>query len=183
MKKRLPKYLKADDLHRLLAAPGRKKTRDRLILRLMACCGLRVSEVSNLRLDDINFDSGTLFVRDSKSGDRMVPIDATTMDLIEFYAAGAREGALILSNRGRNISVRQIQYLVEKYGKEAGVAPELRHPHALRHTFAVYSLQAGRSIRSVQKMLGHSSLTTTQIYLDITDDTIKDDCRQNPLPY
>ena len=182
MPKKLPKYLKTEELQKLLNAPPRERMRDRLILRLLAHCGLRVSELCNLDILDIDFNEEILMVRGGKGGkDRAVPIDVITLDLLDLYI-GDIKGKVIKSNKGGSLSQRQIQTLVKNYTKKAGLRNDVT-PHTLRHSFAVHSLNSGRSIRTVQKILGHSSLTTTQIYLDITSADVKDDCKRNPLPY
>ncbi len=182
MGRKLPKYLKEDEVRRLLNAPPRKKTRDRLILRILYRCGLRVSELTSLKIEDIDFDEQVLTVRGGKGDkDRIVPVDADTLDLIEFYKAGAEEGYLILSQRGDQLSSRQIERIVKKYADEADIKKNV-YPHMLRHSFAVHCLKSGMNLRSVQKMLGHSSLTTTQIYLDLTGEDIKKDYEDHPLP-
>lgn len=182
MGRKLPKYLREDEVRKLLSAPDRKKTRDRLILRILYRCGLRVSELTNLKIQDIDFDEGMITVRGGKGDkDRVVPVDADTLDMIEFYMAGAEEGTLILSERGEPLSTRQIERIVKKYAKKANIKKNV-YPHMLRHSFAVHCLKAGMNLRSVQKMLGHSSLTTTQIYLDLTGEDIKQDYEEHPLP-
>ncbi len=182
MGRKLPKYLQEDEIRKLLNAPPRKKTRDRLILRILYRCGLRVSELTSLQIEDIDFDEEMITVRGGKGDkDRIVPVDADTLDLIEFYKAGAEEGTLILSQRGEALSTRQVERLVKKYAKKADLKKDV-HPHMLRHSFAVHCLKAGMNLRTVQKMLGHSSLTTTQIYLDLTGEDIKEDYEEHPLP-
>ncbi len=182
MPKKLPKYLREDEVRKLLNSPPREKIRDRLMLRMLYKCGLRVSELTKLRIQDIDFTESMIAIRSGKGGkDRMVPIDADTLDMIEFYKNGAEEGVLILSERGESISTRQVERLVKDYARDAGITKNV-YPHMLRHTFAVHCLKAGMNLRSVQKMLGHSSLTTTQIYLDITGEDVKRDYNEHPLP-
>lgn len=182
MPNKLPKYLREDEIRKLLNSPTREKIRDRLILRILYKCGLRVSELTKLRIQDIDFTECLITVRGGKGGkDRVVPIDPDTLTLIEFYKEGAEEGVLILSERGTPISTRQVERLVKDYARKSGIKKNV-YPHMLRHTFAVHCLKAGMNLRSVQKMLGHSSLTTTQIYLDITGEDVKRDYEEHPLP-
>ena len=182
MPKKLPKYLRLREVTKLLNAPDRTNLRDRLILRVLYRCGLRVSELCSLRIEDIDFEEGTLMVRGGKGGkDRMVPVDDQTLDMIEHYIGDDTHGILFMSARGGPLSTRQIERLVRDYGRKAGINQDV-HPHMLRHTFAVQCLKAGMNLRTVQKMLGHSSLTTTQIYLDVTGEDIKEDYRNHPLP-
>ncbi len=182
MGRKLPKYLKEKEVRKLLKAPEREKIRDRLILRILYRCGLRVSELTSLKIEDIDFDENMITVRGGKGDkDRVVPIDHETLDLIQLYKKDAEKGILILSQRGQGLSTRQIERIVKKYAKKAGIDKNV-YPHMLRHSFAVHSLKAGMNLRSVQKMLGHSSLTTTQIYLDLTGEDIKKDYEEHPLP-
>ncbi len=182
MSKKLPKYLKEREVRKLLSSPSREKLRDRLILRMLYRCGLRVSELCDLRIENIYFADCALMVRGGKGGnDRLVPMDHQTLDMVEYFVDDETKGYLFLSERNQKLSTRQIERLVEKYGKEAGI-PQHVHPHMLRHSFAVHCLKSGMNLRSVQKMLGHSSLTTTQIYLDITGDDVKQDYYEHPLP-
>jgi len=180
--KTLPKYLKEREVRKLLECPSREKLRDRLILRILYRCGLRVSELTNLKIEDIDFTDSTLTVRGGKGGkDRLIPVDHQTLDMIEYFIEDATSGFLILSERNERLSSRQIERLVEDYGKQAGIEQRV-HPHMLRHSFAVHCLKSGMNLRTVQKMLGHSSLTTTQIYLDITGEDVKADYFEHPLP-
>ncbi|MFP4000686.1 MAG: site-specific tyrosine recombinase/integron integrase [Thermoplasmata archaeon] len=182
MGKKLPKYLKEDEVRKLLNSPERKNVRDRLILRILYRCGLRVSEVTSLKIQDINFDEGMITVRGGKGDkDRIVPIDDDTLDLIQLYKGDKDKGVLILSQRGKALSNRQVERIVKKYAKRAGLKKNV-YPHMLRHSFAVHSLKSGMNLRSVQKMLGHASLTTTQIYLDLTGEDLKEDYEEHPLP-
>ncbi|MFO7991164.1 MAG: tyrosine-type recombinase/integrase [Thermoplasmata archaeon] len=182
MPKKLPKYLRKDEIRKLLDSPAREKTRDRLILRILYRCGLRVSELVNLKIEDVDFTEGMITVREGKGDkDRVVPVDNHTLDLIEFYVVDADEGYMILSERGKPLSTRQVERIVKKYAKNAHIKKNV-YPHMLRHSFAVHCLKAGMNLRSVQKMLGHSSLTTTQIYLDLTGEDIKQDYESHPLP-
>ncbi len=189
MAKTLPKYLKEREIQKLLNAPDRNNIRDRLILRILYRCGLRVSELADLKIENIMFNDNDLIVRQGKGGkDRIVPVDHYTLDMVEHFISNERTGDhisetgfLFQSAVSERISTRQIERLVAEYGKRAGITQHV-HPHMLRHSFAVHCLKAGMNLRTVQKMLGHSSLTTTQIYLDITGDDIKQDYFDHPLP-
>jgi len=182
MPKKLPKYLKEREVRMLLSSPAREKLRDRLILRMLYRCGLRVSELTSLRIEDIEFEEGVLMVRNGKGGkDRLIPVDHQTMDMIEYFVEDATTGFLFLSERNDKLSTRQVERLVADYGKKAGISQPI-HPHMLRHSFAVHCLKSGMNLRTVQKMLGHSSLTTTQVYLDITGEDVKNDYFDHPLP-
>jgi integrase/recombinase XerD len=135
-----------------------------------------------LKIENVDFGDGTLMVRGGKGGkDRLIPVDHQTLDMIEYFVEDATSGYIILFERNDKMSTRQIERLVADYGKKAGIEQHV-HPHMLRHSFAVHCLKAGMNLRTVQKMLGHSSLTTTQIYLDITGDDIKEDYNKHPIP-
>ena len=186
--KKLPKYLKERDVQKLLNTPDRENYRDRLILRLLYRCGLRVSELTNLCIEDIMFSDNHLIVRGGKGGkDRIIPMDHYTLDMIEDFLRNpetnemAKSGFLIQSRCDEQMSTRHVERLVAEYGRKAGITQHV-HPHMLRHSFAVHCLKSGMNLRTVQKMLGHSSLTTTQIYLDITGDDVKQDYFDHPLP-
>jgi len=182
MPRKLPKYLKEREVRKLLDSPAREKLRDRLMLRLLYRCGLRVSELTSLKIEDIDFTDTTLMVRGGKGNkDRLIPVDHQTLDMIEYFIEDATSGYLILSERNEKLSTRQVERLVEEYGKAAGLEQRI-HPHMLRHSFAVHCLKSGMNLRTVQKMLGHTSLTTTQIYLDITGEDVKADYFEHPLP-
>lgn len=181
MSKKLPKYLKVDAVIKVLAIPPNHKFRDRLILRVLYKCGLRVSELCNLEIKNIDFKDGTVKIVAGKGDkDRVVPIDQHSLDLISFHIGTRIKGPLIVSNKGGKISSRQVERLVKKYGDQAGLTN--LHPHTLRHSIAVHMLKSGgpQALRSVQLFLGHSSLSITQIYLDLTIDDIKED--YNKLP-
>ncbi len=179
---KLPKYLRVDEVSQLLNAPERQNLRDRLILRMLYKCGLRVSELCNLHIEDIHFHDALVLIKNGKGNkDRLVPIDNHTLDMVEIFKGGAEVGVVILSMRGERLSTRQVERIVDKYAKRAGINKHV-HPHMLRHSFAVHCLKSGMNLRTVQKMLGHSSLTTTQIYLDLTMEDVKDDYFRHPLP-
>lgn len=165
--KKLPKYLRSTEIRSLLNAPHEDNIPDRLILTLMSNCGLRNSEVCNLEWDQFDFDDRTVIIREGKGGkDRVVPMDAKTLDLVLEYKDIHDEWALF------DISERSIQRLVKKYAKIARIDRNV-NPHMLRHTFAVGFLKAGGNLRTLQRILGHTSLTTTQIYLDITAQDVR----------
>ena len=179
--KPLPKYLTLLEVERLLNAPCENKIRDRLILRLLYKGGLRCSELTNLKIENISFTNRTIFIRKSKNDkDRITPIDDRTLELIKKYKKHRTKGILIQSNKRKTISNRQIRTLVKKYCAIAKIPPEKAHPHALRHSFAVHFYQATKDLRALQKALGHSSMYTTQIYLDLTVEDIRTGYNQMP---
>lgn len=183
--RRLPKYLSETDTLHLLNAPDYTQVRERLILSLLAQCGLRVSELCSLRIEDLDYDMQRLTVREGKGGkDRIIPVRPALLDLVRNYAEDRTHGILIrpLREDHDRLTARQVQRIVAIFAKVAGLQQRV-HPHTLRHTFAVHCLLAGMNLRTVQKLLGHSSLTTTQIYLDVTGADIQADFQDHPLPY
>ena len=136
MTRKLPKYLKEREVRKLLEAPDREKLRDRLILRMLYRCGLRVSELTNLKIEDIDFGDATLMVRGGKGNkDRVIPVDHQTLDMIEFFIEDATSGYLVLSERNERLSTRQVERLVEDYGKQAGIEQKVHPPKQPRMMF------------------------------------------------
>jgi site-specific recombinase XerD len=191
-------FLEGNDLERLLEAPmaeSRKqkaensiiKLRDKAILELLFSTGLRVSELANLKKDQINLSKEEFTVRGKGSKLRIVFLSNQAKYWLKKYldqrndmspylflshdrAASGREKK---SKNEKSLTPRSIQRIVEKYAKIAGLTKEVT-PHTIRHSFATDLLQGGADIRSVQAMLGHSSITTTQIYTHITDQQLKE---------
>ena len=180
MVKKLPKYFKSWQLKAILNAPHREdgglEYRDWLIMQTLAKTGLRASELGNLKVRDIDFQAELITVREGKGGkDRVIPLHPQLSEWLHEWLSGSVDGYVFLSQQGNPISTRTLNNIVRKYAKRAGIPAELAHPHTFRHTFAVQCLKAGMNLRTVQKMLGHASLTTTQIYLDVTGEDIKED--------
>lgn len=171
----------SEDLDRLLAAPKTNTTqglRDRALLELLFSTGLRVSELAGLNRDSIDLNRDEFSVRGKGSKIRLVFLSKSAKEAIRKYNA-AREDileALFVGQRGKTVSrltVRQIERLVRRYAIMAGIAGKVT-PHTLRHLFATDLLVNGADIRSVQALLGHSSITTTQIYTHMTDRQLRD---------
>lgn len=174
----LPKYLPERLVKQLLSTPYRADVRDLLILRLLACLGLRASEVCDLTRRAFNFDEETLTVRGKGKKDRVIPLlHLETVKLAEAYVKDMPPDQNVFQ-----ISRQAVASLVDRYAKRAGIDQHV-HPHMLRHSFAVYSLKSGVDIRSLSKALGHKNLTTTAIYLDIVAEDVKTAYRNHPLPY
>ncbi len=154
------------------------KDRDGLIVLLMYAAGLRVSELSELKISDIFFDAGFLKVKGKGSKERVVPVDAHTLKLIDYYIKNFRStyvkdhsrDFLFLSNRGGRLTRQGLWKIVKKKFLSIGID---MHPHSLRHLFATHMIENGASLRAVQDMLGHESITTTQIYTDISDSAVE----------
>lgn len=178
-------FLDADELARLLAAPkgnGIAALRDRAILETLFSTGLRVSELCSLNCDNINLDKGEFAVRGKGGKLRVVFLSDSAKMALKNYLAGRDDihEALFIAHRGPSnkkeearLTPRSVQRIIKKYAIAAGVIKKVS-PHQLRHSFATDLLQNGADIRSVQAMLGHSSITTTQIYTHYTDKHLKE---------
>jgi len=171
----IPKALSVSDVMDVLRSEGKNAyaMRDLAMVELMYSSGLRVSELVGLRLQDFNFEAGYLRVMGKGSKERIVPVNTGTMQAIRKYAEGLRptllkgraSDYLFLTTRGKPMTRQRFWQALKEYGKSAGV--ELS-PHTLRHSFATHLLEGGADLRSVQKMLGHSDISTTQVYTKVT---------------
>jgi integrase/recombinase XerC len=181
---KLPHFLSGEEVARLLAAPGGVEpllVRDRAILETLYSAGLRVGELVGLNLDDLDLDDGTITVRGKGKRERLallgVPALAAVNAWLELRGAiapqAARHAAVFLNHRGGRLTVRSVGRLLEKYLALAGLDPATS-PHTLRHSFATHLLDAGADIRGVQELLGHKSLTTTQIYTHVSTQRLQD---------
>jgi integrase/recombinase XerD len=172
--RRLPGTLSSEEVERLLAAPagGDPRTlRDRAMLELFYSSGLRVSELAAVALQQVDLEHGYLRVFGKGSKERVVPMGRRAADAIGVYLASGRPhlvkprtgSQLFLSNRGAALSRVMLWMIVRKYAQRAGLARKVK-PHALRHSFATHLLSGGADLRAIQEMLGHASISTTQIY-------------------
>lgn len=181
-------FLEADELDRLLIQPmklggGLVALRDKAILELLFSTGMRVSELSKLKIENINLSRDEFTVRGKGGKLRVVYLSSTAKDTLKEYLSKRRDPSPFLfvghdrakGGRGQTggLTPRSIQRLVERYAKAAGITKHIT-PHTLRHTFATDLLLGGADIRSVQSLLGHASITTTQIYTHITNKQMKD---------
>ncbi len=183
--RRLPKALPLDDVLRLLEQPGSdepRAVRDRALLELLYSTGARISEAIGLDLDDIDREQRTVIL-DGKGGkQRLVPVGRPALAALEAYLVRARPAlaahgrgtpAVFLNARGSRLS-RQGAWLVLKAAADrAGLATEIS-PHTLRHSFATHLMEGGADVRVVQELLGHASVTTTQIYTLVTVNTLRE---------
>ena len=176
-KRELPEVLSVSEIDSILSKPDvsdKLGLRDRAILETMYASGLRVSEVINLQLSDIITDEEFLRVMGKGSKERIVPIGSSALDWVKKYVEGSRsilrndksENYLFLNFRGKKLSRMAIWDIVRKYCTQAGIKKDV-HPHTLRHSFATHLLEGGADIRIIQEMLGHSDISTTQIYTHI----------------
>lgn len=156
-------------------APSWLQLRDVAILELFYSCGLRISELIGLDLRDLDFLGATVLVRGKGAKERVVPMGGPAIAAIQRYreAAAISNGPLFLSKLRRRITQQAVDQLLKKYLKQSSI-PFAISPHKLRHSFATHLLDAGADLRSVQAMLGHSSLSTTQIYTHVIRERMKE---------
>lgn len=179
------KYLKEDEVLSLLHTP--RRLRDHLIILLLYQTGMRVGELANLKLGDIDFDAEEVSIQKSKrhpEGRKVPLIDNVTKSKLKYYI-GERKGKkspLFLSNKGTALSKRQIQRIINDNAQTAGIDKERRHAHVLRHTHAVHALKSGIDLRTLQENLGHSSIDVTAIYLTLDIEDRKEAYRKHRLP-
>ncbi|HVT44743.1 MAG TPA: site-specific tyrosine recombinase XerD [Thermoanaerobaculia bacterium] len=173
----LPKTLQPNEIEALLAAPDSATAagcRDKAMLELLYATGLRVSELVRVRLDDLVLDAGFLRTIGKGSKERIVPFGDTACAAVVSYIESARpafdkhgDSTLFLSIRGRGFSRQSVWIKITKYARDAGIRAKIS-PHMLRHSFATHLLENGADLRSVQMMLGHSDISTTQIYTHVS---------------
>ena len=180
----LPSYLSQDQVAELLIQPDLSTPhgiRDRAMLEVLYATGLRVTELVRLRLEELNFEIGYLRVVGKGNKERLVPLGDSARDFVALYLAEAypyfRRKApgskfLFLTRRGGPMSRQYFWMIVEKLGRRIGVADRLS-PHVLRHSFATHLLENGADLRSVQVMLGHADISTTQIYTHVTRERMR----------
>ena len=174
----LPDALAEEEVERLLVAPDIGKAhgmRDRAMLELLYACGLRVSELVGLTLDQVNLNHGVIRVIGKGSKERLIPFGEQANEWIGRFMNEARAdllkshppcGALFVTNRGAGMTRQAFWALIKKYAKQVGITKHLS-PHTLRHAFATHLLNHGADLRVVQMLLGHSDLSTTQIYTHV----------------
>ncbi|MBC8208496.1 MAG: tyrosine recombinase XerC [Desulfobulbaceae bacterium] len=182
----IPVFLTVDEVFSLLEAPGDQDSfaaRDIALLELLYSTGMRVAELVSRDLADLDFESGMLRVRGKGNKERLVPVGRPAREAVrawlglrnELTAARVRRGhlpernALFLNGQGGRLSVRSVERLIRMYGERAGILQAVT-PHALRHSYATHLLEMGADLRSVQELLGHASLSTTQRYTHLTLD-------------
>ncbi len=172
--KRLPDALSPDDARQLVEveADDALAVRDRAMLELFYSSGLRLAELTGLAPDDINFADATVRVTGKGGKTRIVPVGSHAATALQAWLAervsmpGLDEQALFVNRQGRRLGPRAIQSRVQQRGQRQGIAARV-HPHMLRHSFASHVLQSSSDLRAVQEMLGHSSISTTQVYTQL----------------
>jgi integrase/recombinase XerD len=181
--RRLPKALSYEAITSIIEATDQSELaeRDRAIVELLYGTGMRISELSNIDLDDIDSDSGTVVVTGKGSKQRLIPVGTYALEAIEKYVRGERlelvvKGAgsrkLFLNKRGKSLSRQSAWECVSQAAKRADVTGV--SPHTMRHSYATHLLERGADVRTVQELLGHASVTTTQVYTLVTVDTLRE---------
>ena len=173
----LPKFLSVRDVELLLQQPDEEEAkgcRDKAMLELLYATGLRVSELVSLKTNDVNLESGFLICKGKGGKERIVPLGNSSSLAVKAYLETARQkfwkretDTLFLTMRGGAFTRQGFWKVLKEYGEQAGLAQKIS-PHVLRHSFATHLLERGADLRSVQVMLGHSQITTTQIYTHVT---------------
>lgn len=174
IKKNVPRTLSRDEIERLLAAPrqsnGPKALRDSALLELLCATGMRVTEVVNLRVDDVDWDRGEVTCQGKGERQRRIPVGAALQSLSDYYQQARAPlknndspDVLFLNHRGKKLTRQGVWLILKEAAQAAGVSKEVT-PHTLRHSFARQLVGAGEDLRRVQELLGHANLSTTQVY-------------------
>jgi integrase/recombinase XerD len=188
--RRLPEVLSREEVAKLLEQPAGATPaalRDRALLETMYACGLRASEATALEVGDVDLEAGILRARGKGSKQRLVPIGSTAGTALAAYLrrgrpalAGDRlEQRLFLNHRGSGLTRQGLYKIVQRHARAAGLASKMS-PHTLRHTFATHLLAGGCDLRSLQEMLGHADIATTQLYTHLSADRLPLDAHPRP---
>ncbi len=187
IRKSLPGYLRLEEVERLLQQPDGSTSlglRDRAMLEVLYSTGLRVSELTGLKVTDMDTKVGCVRCIGKGDKERVVPVGRKALGIVERYLregrpeivrstrAGASSAFLFVNRRGGKISRVGVWKILSNYGKQAGLRTSLT-PHMLRHSFATHLLERGADLRSVQLMLGHADISTTQIYTHVVEERLK----------
>lgn len=181
--KKVPDVMSQQEVSSLIAAAAGIKSadaRDRAILELFYASGLRISELTDLTVDRVNFEAGVVRCLGKGSKERLVPFGSKARQAMQEYMDGARAGILrgkmsshvFVSRLGRGMTRQGVWKIIKFYVRKAGLKAAVK-PHTLRHTFATHLLSHGADLRSVQEMLGHSDISTTQIYTHVDRDRLR----------
>ena len=181
--KHLPDVLSLEEVEALLKAPNTREpqgVRDQAVLEFMYATGSRASEVSSVKVGSVNFDTGYTRIRGKGEKERLVPLGKIARKSLQRYLESVRakwlknraEDALFLTRQGKKMSRQSVWAILKKNAKAAGVQKEI-YPHILRHSFATHLLEGGADLRVVQELLGHSDISTTQIYTHVEKSRLK----------
>lgn len=182
--KRLPRFLYPSEINALLEKPDISHPlgkRDRMILEVLYATGIRVSELVGINLEDLDIQQSCIKIRGKGEKERIVLLGQNARKSIESYLVSARkdllknnlrENALVLNQKGKRLTARSVRNILNKYVEQAALKHKIS-PHIIRHTFATHLLNGGADLRSVQKLLGHERLSTTQIYTHLTKENLK----------
>jgi integrase/recombinase XerC len=183
--KKLPRFLEYDQVKKLVETPPMNNwlgARDRAIMETLYSTGMRVSELVALNMDDVDFLGEVVHIRGKGKKERIAPISSSALQIIQHYIEFRNKRAqnnpnfdskvLFVNKHGRRLSTRSVRRKMDKYLKMAGLDPAIS-PHTLRHSFATHMLNNGADLRSVQELLGHQSLSTTQVYTHLTTKKLK----------
>jgi integrase/recombinase XerD len=183
IERKLPEILTLKEVEQLLEQPNAQTPigiRDRTMLEVLYATGMRVSELTKLPLQQVNLEGGYVLVFGKGSKERIIPLGSEAMKWIALYLKSARERlakgkespSLFINRSGRGMSRQQFWKNIKTYGRRAGIRKRIT-PHLLRHSFASHLLEGGADLRSVQIMLGHADISTTQIYTHVTGERLK----------
>ncbi|MFM2191484.1 MAG: hypothetical protein RLZZ118_441 [Bacteroidota bacterium] len=184
-RRRLPDFLSVEEIDAMMAAidlSTPEGTRNKAIIEVMYSCGLRVSELVNLKLSQVFFDVGFIKAVGKGNKERLVPIGREAIKYLQIYLENIRvhilpkknaEDIIFLNRRGGQLSRVMIFYIIKELTQLAGIKKNV-HPHTLRHSFATHLLEGGADLRAIQEMLGHESITTTEIYTHLDRDFLRD---------
>lgn len=184
LEKKLPKILSITEVEELLRQPNVRLSiglRDKAMLELLYATGIRVSEIIALNISDVNLDMGYVKCYGKGSKERIVPLGSIAVKSVHEYMNKGRakivrtyeEPALFLNHHGNRLTRQGFWKIIKKYASQANIVKEIT-PHTLRHSFATHLLENGADLRSVQEMLGHADISTTQIYTQVTKNPLKE---------
>ncbi|UNT95717.1 tyrosine-type recombinase/integrase [Allobaculum mucilyticum] len=180
-KKGLPEFLFVEEVRTLLSGfdlSDPLDRRDRVLFSLLYGCGLRVSEACTLSWRDVRLRDGVVIVQGKGDKERMVPIPGFLLPLLEDWRRENPDRDVLFCNKnGKPITSRGVQYRLDEHAAKVGLEGRI-HPHMLRHSYATHLLDGGADLRTVQELLGHSSLSTTQIYTHVSGERLKEACQK-----
>ncbi len=173
LKKHLPQVFTLEEAKAIMHAPGEAEpsgSRDRLLLCLLYSTGIRVSELVNIRVRDIDLTNRTIRIFGKRRKERILPFNQTTRDMLHDFLRAQRhrnDDYLFKSKKSRRISDRHVRRLMVRYARQVGILKQAS-PHILRHSFATHLFEAGMDLRTIQELLGHEDISTTQIYTEVS---------------